>query len=172
MVPGVSWTYPLTLCNSLLKPKNEKFGLVAHVQRGDHGPWPIQLYYVSSHLLSFTLVYWCIIELWVSIQTPFGNLLAQLQSGSHLWSRVSLGLFFPFFPFFFLSFECTVNQLHHAYITCMEFQHIIVVFPWAHFTGPTYTYLHFFLDCCNHHYFFLRILLTKILGYSSNFLFF
>jgi hypothetical protein len=117
-----------------------------------------------------TLVYWYIIELWVSIQTPFGNLLAQLHSGSHLWSRVSLGLFFPFFALFFLSFKCTVNQLHRAYITCMEFQHIIVVFPLAHFTGPTYTYLHFFLDYCNHHYFFLKKLLTKILGYSSNFL--
>jgi len=45
-----------TLYNSLLKPKNENFGLVAHVQWGDHGPWPIQLYYVyyiSSHLLLF-----------------------------------------------------------------------------------------------------------------------
>ncbi len=130
----MSWTCPLILNNSLLKPKNEKFGLVTHVEWGDHGHGQFSYIMFLRIYFCLTLAYWCIIKLWVSIQTPFGNLLAQLQSGSHLWSRVPLGLFFPFFsPFFFLSFQCTVNQLHHAYITSMEFLHIFVVFDLAHF---------------------------------------
>ncbi len=148
MVPRVSWMYPLLFITPSLNLKMKSLGwwLMYNGVIMGHGQFSYITYITFLRIyFCLTLAYWCILELWVSIQTPFGNLLTQLHLGSHLWSRVSLGLFFPFFsPFFFLSFECTVNQLHHAYIICMEFQHIVVVFPLAHFTGPTYTYLHFF----------------------------